>query len=116
MWQRQGIRVTSKREVWGSGWISRQKKKLRFVEVERGWIVQSSVSLGGDSLYTKKKRAYRPSFIKRRQPTKYQFYRRSKKMAPLYIWQMLWQVGYPPPILVILEDVVVIFLHITEDR
>jgi hypothetical protein len=57
---------------------------------------------------------YRPYSVERRHPTKHQFYRRSKKMDPFYILQMLWKVQYPQPILVILEDAVVIFLQITE--
>jgi hypothetical protein len=54
-------------------------------------------------------------FCKSRQLTKYQFYRRSKTMPPFSILQMLWDTGYPPPILVILEDINVNFSHITED-
>jgi hypothetical protein len=45
-------------------------------------------------------------------PTKHQFYRRSKKMAPVYILQMLCDVGYLPPVLVVLECAVVTFSHI----
>jgi hypothetical protein len=37
-------------------------------------------------------------------------------MAPFYKLQMLWEVEYPPPILVILEDAGVTFLHIIEDH
>ena len=35
-------------------------------------------------------------------------------MTPFYIRHMLLEVGYLPPVLVILEDAVVIFLHIIE--
>jgi hypothetical protein len=35
-------------------------------------------------------------FVKRGQATKHQFYKRSKKVAHFYIWQMLWEAGYPP--------------------
>jgi len=35
---------------------------------------------------------------------------------PFYILQMLSEMGYPSPILVILEDAVFIFLHTTEDH
>jgi hypothetical protein len=37
-------------------------------------------------------------------------------VTPYYIWQMLWQIGYPVPILVILEHGDVIFAYITEDH
>jgi hypothetical protein len=39
--------------------------------------------------------SYRPYSVKRVQPTKHQFYRRSKKMAPFYLLQILREVGYP---------------------
>jgi hypothetical protein len=37
-------------------------------------------------------------------------------LALICIWQMLWQVGYPVPILVILEHAVVIFVYTIEDH
>ena len=37
-------------------------------------------------------------------------------VAPFYIQQMLWQLGYPLPILVILQHGDVIFVYITEDH
>jgi hypothetical protein len=37
-------------------------------------------------------------------------------VAPFYIWQMLWEVGYPATVFFILEDGVVIFLQIIEDH
>jgi hypothetical protein len=53
---------------------------------------------------------YRPYFVKMVQPTKYQFYKGSKKMAPFYMLQMLGELGrHPQPILVILEEAVVSF-------
>ena len=55
----------------------------------------------------------RPWFVKKRRPTKCKFCRRSKKV---FIWQMLWEVGYPPPILVILEDGDIVFLHTVNRR
>lgn len=47
---------------------------------------------------------YCPYFVKRGQPPNCQFYRKSKKMAPFYILQMLREVGYPPSIFVSFED------------
>jgi hypothetical protein len=55
---------------------------------------------------------YRLCLVKRGQPTKYQFYSRSKKVVPFYKGQKLCQLGYPPPVSVILEDAVLIFVHI----
>ena len=62
----------------------------------------------------KKTEKYCPYFVKRGQPTKYQFDRRSKKVVPFYIHHMLCEVEYSPPILVILEDGFVIFLLVIE--
>jgi hypothetical protein len=59
---------------------------------------------------------HRPYFVKRVQPTKYQYYSRSKKVVPFYKRQILLQVGYPPPVLVILADAAVICLHTIQDR
>jgi hypothetical protein len=53
-------------------------------------------------------------FVNRGQPTKHHFYRRSKKIAPFYILHMLWELGYPPPILVIIKDVVTFLPTIKE--
>jgi len=59
---------------------------------------------------------YCPYFVKRGQPTKHQFYRRSKKVEPLYMWQMLCEVEYSPPVLVVLEDGLVFFVPILEEQ
>jgi len=34
-------------------------------------------------------------FVNTRQPTKYQFCKRNKNVAPFNIWQMFWEVGHP---------------------
>jgi hypothetical protein len=57
---------------------------------------------------------HRPYFVKMGQLTKRQFYKRRKHAAPFYTLQMLWEVGYRRPVLVTLEDAVVIFVRITE--
>ena len=51
-----------------------------------------------------------PYVVKQGQPTKHQFYRRSKYMALFYILQMHRKVGYPPPTLVILENEVIFYI------
>jgi len=56
-----------------------------------------------------------PLFCTKKQPTKYKFYRSSKNVVPFYTRQILWQVAYPPLILVILEDGI-ICLHIIQDH
>jgi len=49
-------------------------------------------------------------------PTNYLFYRRSSKVTPCDILQILWEAGCPSSTLVIFEDGVVIFLHIIQDH
>jgi len=56
---------------------------------------------------------YDPIFLKKVQSTKYQFYRKSEKVGHFYTWQMLGEIGYPPPISVTVEDEMAIFLHTT---
>ena len=55
-----------------------------------------------------------PCFVNRGRLKKYEFYGRSKKMSPFNIQQMFWEIGYPPPMLVILECGVVIIFQVIE--
>jgi hypothetical protein len=57
-----------------------------------------------------------PLFSKNGEPQKIKFYRRSTKVIPFYISQMLWELQYPPAVLVILEDAVLTSLHIIEEH
>jgi len=51
---------------------------------------------------------YRLYFVKEGDiPQRINLYRTRKRVASFYIWQMLWEVGYLPPVLVTLEDGVV---------
>jgi len=59
-------------------------------------------------------KVYRPYFFKKRyNPQNINFTGKARRWPFSYTWQMLVEVGYPPPISVAVEDEMVIFLHIT---